>query len=279
MNTYIPEGLSAWYNSSDYDGACTGYNHNRLESLKFTLDCYKHYKAGADYDLIVVDNNSPPQNATLNLFKSLDVPVYIRENTYYSFGAYKYAWDRYGKNYDYFVFHEMDWCPSKSGWLKDLIDYWNSDNQIGMIGNLVEEHSQDDANETVSRIVKFLNPNRQKQYNLDSEYLFTDKVILEQMENNGGWNLFPCEPETDETPVINELGMQQPILEMGYNLACFNDGKHTMFYSIYNREFPSNKWNYGLDKLSPFVPEQTRMFCPEMQKYFEWYKGASSVLI
>src|SRR3990167_6961243 len=89
LNTYIPEGLSAWYNSSDYDGACTGYNHNRLESLKFTLDCYKHYKAGADYDLIVVDNNSPPQNATLNLFESLDVHVYIRENTYYSFGAYK----------------------------------------------------------------------------------------------------------------------------------------------------------------------------------------------
>ena len=275
MNTYIPESGSSEYKTRSYiDHEYKSYIHNRVECLKFTLACYKHYNAGVNYDLIIVDNSSP-------ITPTVDVPIYVRENTFYSFGAYKYAFEKFGKDYDYFVFHEFDWCPSKDNWLKDLIDYWNSDNQIGMIGNLIEEFDYNDNNtpDVIKRIIKKVNPNREFIYNLDSEYLFTDKEVLNKMVDTcGGWNIFPCSPEVEETPVINELGLQQPMLEMGYKLACMNDEKHTMFYSLYNSGFPKHKWNYGLDKLAPFVPEQTRNFVPEMSEYFKWYKDKPSFI-
>ncbi len=272
LNTYIPEGNISEYNTRSYvDHDYRRYKHDRKECLKFALACYKYYTPGANYDLIIVDNSSPGSI-------DADVPIYKRENTYYSFGAYKYAWDRFGKDYDYFVFHEFDWVPAKHNWLINLIDYWESDNEIGMIGNLIEHfkyNKNDDG--VINDIIKKVAPNREEIYNLDSEYLFTSNVVLNQMEENGGWNIFPCEPEVRETPVVNELGLQQPILEMGYKLACMNDGEHTMFYAIYNSGFPRNdKWFYGLDKLSPFVPEQTRNFVPEMNNYFSWYTGKSS---
>lgn len=287
MNTYIPESGQAEYKTRSYnDHEHGGYLHDRIECLKFTLACYKHYNAGADYDLIIVDNTSPyfmkneygPGYLDNDGNDFMGTSLYFRENTYYSFGAYRWAFEKFGQDYDYFVFHEFDWCPAKDNWLKDLIDYWNSDNQIGMIGNLIEEFDDNGENETINRIVKKVAPSRNSIYNLDSEYLFTDKKVLEQMEENGGWNIFPCSPETNETPIVNELGLQQPILEMGYKLACMNDGEHTMFYSIYNSGFPKKKWFYGLDKLAPFVPEQTRNFVPEMAEYFKWYSGEKSLV-
>ena len=255
------------------------YRHNRIKCLKFTLSCYDHYDAGRDYDLIIVDNNSPGGREYLD---SLDISVYTRENSYYSFGAYKYAWEKFGKDYDYFVFHEMDWVPSKNNWLKEIINYWDSDKEIGMIGNLIEQHSrsetpQSDGDIFINNVIDKVNLGRNNQYNLDSEYLFIDKTVLNNMEKNGGWNIFECAPQTDLSPVYNELGLQQPILEMGYKLACYNDGRHTMFYAIYNRGMP-DKWNHGFDKMAPFVPEQTRLFCPEMKKYFKWYKGRTSLV-
>lgn len=285
INTYIPKDGTVEYNTRSYfDHEYRRYEHNRIEALKFTLACYKHFDAEADYDLIIVDNSSPYflegdygagylENDG-NDFNG--IPLYFRENTYYSFGSYKYAWDNFKDKYDYFLFHEFDWTPTKDGWLKDLINYWNSDKEIGMIGNLIEEfgYGQQDV---INHIIRKVAPGRDKIHNLDSEYLFTDKVVLNQMEENGGWNIFRCEPEVEETPVINELGMQQPILEMGYKLACYNDEKHTMFYAIYNSGFPlSGKWWKGLDKLSPLIPEQARLFVPEVSNYFSWYKGKSS---
>ena len=121
------------------------------------------------------------------------------------------------------------------------------------------------------------NPDRDRQFNLDSEYLFADKIVLEQMMEHGGWNIFPCEPEVKLSPVYNELALQQPILEMGYKIACYNDWEHTMFYATYNSGMPS-KWDHGFEKMAPFVPEQTRIFCKEMRKYFKWYEGKTSLV-
>jgi hypothetical protein len=276
---YIPEGLVAGYNSREFiTHEYTWYQHNRLEALKFTIACYDYFNAGADYDLVIVDNDSPDGRWYLD---KTDKTVLKRENSYYSFGAYKHAWDVLGKDYDYFVFTEMDWAPSKNDWLKDLIKYWNSDEEIGMIGNLIEQHGYADKSSTdtqsfINNVLVKVNPDRKNQYNLDSEYLFVDRHVLENMEKNGGWNIFDCEPKTDLSPVYNELGFQQPILEMGYKLACYNDGEHTMFYAIYNRGFP-DKWKHGFNKMAPFVPEQTRLFVPEMKKYFNWYAGKTSL--
>ncbi len=280
MNIYIPEGNRASYNTRSYvTHLHNPYRHDRLKCLDFTLACYKHFNAGADYDLLIVDNDSPSRELK-QFMKDRKIGFATRENTFYSFGAYKYAWDKYRKDYDYFIFHEFDWVPAKDGWLKDLIDYWNSDKEIGMIGNLIERRgynaeAKDNTVRYINRMMRQVNPNRDFQYNLDSEYMFTDNTVLTQMEDNGGWNLFPCEPEVDMSPVINELGFQQPILEMGYKLACYNDGKHTMFYAIYNNGFPKKWWN-GFDNLAPFIPEQTRLFVPEVRDHFRWYDHAAN---
>ncbi|MHA1996166.1 MAG: hypothetical protein ACW97Z_16655 [Candidatus Hodarchaeales archaeon] len=272
--SYIPEGLMTSYVSRSHRSPTDlCYSQNRLECLKFVLACYQHWNAGASYDFILIDNDSSSRRA-LDYFKTLDITVMSRENTYYSFGAYKTAWDHFGKDYDYFVFHEMDWTPSHHGWLRQLIDIWESDPEIGMVGNLIEDRkwtrhpkTQEDcaSNEFITKV----NKNRLLHYNLDSEYLFTDKTVLSQMDDIG-WLLFKCRPEIDQSPAYNELAFQQPILEMGYKLRCFNDGKHTMFYGTYNHDIPA-KWNRGFENLAPFIPEQVRLFMPEYRKYFNFY--------
>lgn len=280
MNTYLSEDNKASYNTRSYvTHLHSSYTHDRLKCLEFTLECYKYFDAGADYDFIIVDNDSPSKQLE-GILNKRNLWFEKRENTFYSFGSYKYAWDKYGKDYDYFVFHEFDWVPAKHGWLKDLIDYWNSDKNIGMIGNLIEQRGynpkpRDGSVRYMNEIMRKVNPDRDFQYNLDSEYMFIDKNVLLEMENHGGWNLFKCSPEVDESPIINELGFQQPILEMGYDLACYNDGEHTMFYAIYNNGFPEKWWN-GFDKLAPFIPEQTRLFVPEVRDYFRWYDHAAN---
>jgi len=275
--TYIPEDLRFTYVSKSHYSETGGqYIHNRLECLKFVLACYQHFDAGASYDLIIVDNDSPRDVAN-QYFKTLDIPVIQRENTYFSFGAYKAAWEHFGNDYDYFVFHEMDWNPCRHNWLRMLIDMWESDSEIGMMGNLIEfrtlTKSPQNREERVSNeFINYINPNRSLQYNLDSEYLFVDKVVLKQMDDIG-WLLFGCHPKVNLSPAYNELAFQQPILEMGYKLRCFNDGKNTMFYATYNQDLPE-QWNNGLENLTPFIPEQVRLFIPEFCDYFDFYDHA-----
>jgi hypothetical protein len=273
--TYIPRGLTFKYVSKFHTKTTFfEYFHDRLACLEFVLSCYKHFDAGAPYDLLIIDNDSPSER-TQHYFQNLDVPVIQRENTYYSFGAYKAAWDQFKDDYDYFVFHEMDWTPCQQGWLQIFIDLWNSDPEIGMIGNLIEvrewsENPQNNDEYASNMFIEAINPNRLLHYNLDSEYLFTDKHVLRLMDDTGWPIFFKCLPEVEISPAYNELAFQQPILEMGYKLRCFNDGDHTMFYGTYNRDFPS-QWDNGLEKLAPFIPEQVRLFIPQFCDYFDFY--------
>ena len=274
--SYIPQGLMAQYSSRLFNKGYTyiPYLHNRLECLKFVLASYKHIDAGLPFDLVIVDNDSPSHQA-LAFLKNLDIPVISRENTYYSFGAYKAAWDQLGKDYDYFVFHEMDWTPARHNWLRYLVDIWESDSEIGMIGNLIESRQWTDSPATqgaivTNRFIEKINKNRKLQYNLDSEYFFTDRVVLSQMDR-AGWLLFECVPKTGLPASFNELAFQQPLLEMGYKLRCFNDNKHTMFHGLLNRGLPQ-KWKHGFENLAPFIPEQVRLFIPEYRDYFGFYK-------
>lgn len=272
--SYIPQGLIAPYNSRLFEThSYVRYQHNRLECLKFVLEAYKHVKAGVKFDFVIVDNDSPSVRAS-EYFKTLNELVLFRENSYLSFGAYKTAWEHFGDSYDYFVFHEMDWTPARKNWLRYLIDIWESDPEIGMIGNLVEsrgwtENPETDGQKVNNNFIEKINKDRKFHCNLDSEYLFTSQTVLRQMDK-AGWLMFECEPQTKLSPAFNELAFQQPILEMGYKLRCFNDGKHTMFYGIYNRGF-SPTWDFGFENLAPFIPEQVRLFMPELREYFGFY--------
>ena len=286
--SYIPVDFKAGYNTRNYvDHEYQHYFHNRIESLRFTLACYKHYDAGLPYDLCIVDNSSPFKlNQSSDMVRTLydalgglqishDIKMLSRKNTFFSFGAYRYAWERYWGDYDYFVFHELDWSPCHNGWLQQLVDMWEQNPKVGMIGNLIEQRGwSDDLSSCGAQItnafIEKINPARKKHFNLDSEYLFTDRTVLLNMEANGGWLLFPCSPEVELSPAYNELALQQPLLEMGYELLCFNDSKHTMMYAIYNQGFP-DKWNNGFENLTPFLPEQSRLFCTEVRDYFDFY--------
>ena len=91
--SYIPKDEISQYNTRSYvDDSYKRYKHNRLECLKFVLACYEHYQAGANYDLLIVDNDSPSENAKRFILDQ-ECLNYIRLNTFYSFGAYKSAWE------------------------------------------------------------------------------------------------------------------------------------------------------------------------------------------
>ena len=277
MCTYIPKTAYAKYTTRSFGtDEIRAYCHDRFECLKFTLAAHKHWDPGMPCDLIIVDNSSPHLEAVEYMRDgNCKLLFYSRQNTFFSFGAYIWAYENFGSEYDYFVFHEMDWVPSNHNWLKGLIDFWVSDHTIGMIGNLIETRGSNypavnDNQKTNNEFIEKIAPHRTQMWNLDSEYLFTNRFVIEQMLKNGGWQVYPCVPVTDLAATFNELAFQQPILEMGYKIASYNDGEHTMFYATYNNGFV-DKWNHGMDKLAPFVPEQTRFFVPEMATHFDFY--------
>ncbi len=280
--TYFPVGHTVEYNTRSYeDHEYKRYSHNRLECFKFLLACFNYYDAGLPFELVIVDNSSPDPEANMfmdsnNILVSTghDIRVVKRPNTLYSFGAYRWAYENI-KDSQFYVFMEMDWVPCKHGWLLDLVEAWHSDPEIGMIGNLIEARGYSDPttndNQKVNNaFIDKINPNRRIQMNLDSEYLFTSRYVLDQMMEHDGWLIFPCVPETDLSPAFNELAFQQPILEMGYKLLCYDDSKHTMMYGIYNQHI-APRWKHGWENLAPFLPEQSRLFCPEAREYFDFY--------
>jgi hypothetical protein len=46
-----------------------------------------------------------------------------------------------------------------------------------------------------------------------------------------------------------------------------------MMYGIYNAHFPP-RWNCGWNSMAPFLPEQSRLFCPAARAYFDFYNHA-----
>ncbi len=277
INTYIPKTGWADYTTRYFTEGdpIRYYRHDRVECLKFMLAAHDHYDPGMPCDIIIVDNSSPHTKA-VDIMTSCGLPFYSRPNTYLSFGAYRYAFEKFGHLYDYFVFHEMDWVPTKDHWLTDLVNFWVSDQTIGMIGNLIESRGanyppETDNEKTNNDFVDKIAPHRaDRMWNLDSEYLFTSRFVLDQMLEHDGWLMFPCVPETNLSAAFNELAFQQPLMEMGYKIGCYNDGEHTMWYATYNNAF-SPKWDKGLENIVPFAPEQTRFFMPEMAKHFDFY--------
>lgn len=287
---YVPDGGLAQYNSrSFHTHEYHSYVHDRKVAFDFMMACHRKYDAGMEYDLHVVDNGSPDKEFQETL-DALDVPVHRRENRMFSFGAWKWAYENL-PDYDYYVFEEYDWVPSGDGWLSAFMEKWNGDKGIGLVGNLVEDRGWkgiEDKNkclsdETVRKMqdgdinaafMAKIAPHRKKMYNLDSEYYFVSRKVLDEVAERG-WLMWDCAPMTWMSPAYNELAFSQPFLELGYKISSFNDGKHTMWYSIYNRG-TINKWWHGWDRCAPMIPEQLRNFDEKIAKRYEWYEGAKS---
>ena len=94
-----------------------------------------------DTDLIIVNNDcgNPETNEKLNKYndvitKNGKIIVEQRENLGGSFGAYFDMFEKYSKDYDYWFFSEDDHIIYKKGYMRDFVDYLDSDEKLGYIG-------------------------------------------------------------------------------------------------------------------------------------------------
>jgi len=94
-----------------------------------------------DTDLIIVNNDcgNPEINKKLNKYdgvitKNGKIIVEQRENIGGSFGSYFDMFEKYSKDYDYWFFSEDDHIIYKKGYMKDFVDYLDSDEKLGYVG-------------------------------------------------------------------------------------------------------------------------------------------------
>ena len=94
--TYVPLGQTVGYAVSSMQKKHTRvyYDENKLESIKFNLACHKHYSAGVDYEIVIVDNGSLDKKTQkyLELLEKEGIKVIRRENIGFSFASFKHAW-------------------------------------------------------------------------------------------------------------------------------------------------------------------------------------------
>jgi hypothetical protein len=168
------------------------------------LACHKVFKNSClDYDLWIVDNDSPYPIWLRELEKYQHLK---RENTGFSFGAYKYFWETKGQDYDYFLFHEQDIAPCKPGWLNEIYDQFVSSSDVGAVGsNLLWDKDI------------FLEDEHQRVEFLCGSFIFTSYAILKECG-------LPIEylPGYD-AGTYNEMHFEQGIKEKGYKIVGVND--------------------------------------------------------
>jgi len=254
-----------------------------IESIRFTWACFDHYEAGVDYELIIVDNASPNKKFQ-KILETCPYKVIHRENKGYSYGGYKHAWEELGDKYDYYLFFEQDWVPSKDGWLAELLLKFHEDKKVGMVGNCMEHRSyptgipkeQWNAGQWTSGThMARVCPGREWMCNLDGEYHFTSSRILKQVDEiAGGLMVFKCHPEHEGvSPSVNELAFQQPILELGYRLESFNDGKHIFTHGASRRNRNPKHKGLPITELAPMINGYVKDSINDraIRKHFAWY--------
>ena len=209
--TYVPEGqveyvpVRSTINQEHHEY----YNENKLETIKFTLACHSYYKAGVDYEIIIIDNNSKNKEY-FEYLKSLQFQIYHRENIGFSFGAFRWAWEKFGDKYDYYLFNEQDAVPAKDSWLLEILQRFLSDKEIGIVGNNIETRT---VSQSYCKDLLDIVPSlRDNMYNLDGFMNFTSSKVLKQVDKVGGLKVLPVEGDTNAE--YNELLFQQPILEL-----------------------------------------------------------------
>ena len=158
------------------------FEENKLDLLKFNIACHEHYKAGVDYELIIVDNSSTDSETNLYL-KNLPYQVLKRENTGFSFGGYQYVWETFKDKYDYYLFYEEDIVPTKDGWLQEILLKFLSDKHIGAVGNILEGYRDREYFKQWSffkpgLVGDYWHQKPWRQCNLDGMFMFTSSRIL-----------------------------------------------------------------------------------------------------
>jgi len=121
----------------------TNIFNNPKDMMSFFLKMMKNevnVGMGIETDVILVNNNCGNSiiNDGVNSFnnnktKNGKVIVEQRENIGGSFGAYFDMFEKYSSEYDYFFFCEDDHIIFKEGYMKDFVDYLNSDEKIGYV--------------------------------------------------------------------------------------------------------------------------------------------------
>ena len=274
---YIPEGkiehgtaIRSVQNPNHYEH----YDEDKYETLMFTLACYKHYNAGMEYDVFVIDNSSPDKSIREieEYCKGNKITFEKRENIGFSFGAFRYAFEKYWKDYDYFLFHEQDFAPAKDGWLMEMIEFCNSEDNIGAIGNCVEGPRNKEmptaygSYQLYPEIGDFF-------FNLDQLALVKTDV-LKKCIDKWGWRLIEWTPETEGqgSATINELSFTLPIYLSGYKLKGFvNQRTHICTHGVCVMD--EQPWELELpdERVAPMVLNHARVFHPRFKRLFNWY--------
>lgn len=272
--TYVPPGQieRCRTNSNIKEDLRGDYVENKLESIKFNMACHKHYHAGVDYEIVVVDNGSEDEATEkyLELLEKEGIKVFRRANIGFSFGGYKYAWEKLGSDYDYFLFSEQDIVPTKDNWLMEILQKFHSERDIGAVGNNVESLDLIKTKEfsNLRELCPYIQK-REQIYNLDGSFTFTSSAVLRQVDKIGG--LFVLPVIGDENAERNELIFQQPILELGYTITSFHDGNHICYWNnMFLDEDPEYE-NIPKENITPMVLAHTRLFV--LKRHFDWYQA------
>lgn len=269
IGTYVPPGqIERCTVLSNKNEPKVYYDENKLDTIKFNLACHKHYQAGCDYEIVIVDNGSEDEATRkyLELLGKEGIKVIRRENIGFSFASFKYAWEKLGSDYDYFLFNEQDGVPSKDNWLLEILQKFHSERDVGAVGNNVESFDLTQDYSELKQLCPYIGK-RDATYNLDGHMTFTSSTILRQVDKIGGLFVLPVIGK--EHGEKNELIFQQPILELGYKIISFHDGRHICYW---NRNFldedPEYK-NIPKINITPMVLAHTRLFV--LKNHFSWF--------
>lgn len=249
------------------------YNEDKAETLKFTLAAYKHYSPGVDCDYFVIDNSSPDKSIEQieKICQEDGVTFEKRENVGFSFGAFKYAFEKYKDKYDYFLFHEQDFSPAKEDWLKEMLDFFNSEDNVGAIGNNVEG-PRSRANWEAEGTFKLYPEIKDSFVNLD-QLMFIKTDIWQRCIDKWGWRLIDwISDEVSGSATINELSFVIPAFLSGYKIKGFmNEHKYVATNGVCVMD--ERPWEIDLpdSAVAPMVLNHARVFHPRFKRLFNWY--------
>lgn len=275
--TYVPVG--------GYEMNCPGlssHNHhkkilyaeNKIDTVKFNLACHKHYKPGVDYEIAIVDNESPEPEFRKYLRELVKegYKVYKRPNVGFSFGAFQWAWKQFGRKYDYYLFCEQDGVPAKDNWLRDVLVYFHGEPNVGAVGNFVESRTISESKDFFRDMAKAcsLLKDRDWMCNFDGFFSFTSSTVLE--ECNGPF-VFDLKGQAliEARATWNELCFHQPILEAGYKLISYFDLKHILWKGQYVLDHDPRFDRLPLSRVAPLVLAHPRLLDPRARELFKWY--------
>jgi hypothetical protein len=190
-----------------------------INLIKLNIELENKYDPGCNRDLIIVnaDVGSVKGNQFIReinnqkIFRG-KIIAYTRENFGLSFGSYNDAFQKFKKNYDYFLFTEDDWLIFKDNYFKIGIDMLQNNPKTGMVAYV-----------GVTKIHK----SRWKELKLDKNTAYgchgaiglSSTKILKQIENKFGHLPHCTKDNYKESIAYGELKFPNSFIQIGYNLV------------------------------------------------------------